>query len=49
MGTPVSPNAKAEDTVFNGKIEWVKLSISDDDQSHLIQPEDYMHMVMRKQ
>ncbi len=49
LGTPVLPKAKAEHTVFNGEIQWVELSIGDDDHSHLIQPEDYMHMIMSRQ
>jgi len=49
LGTPVTPNAKAEDTVFNGEIKWVELSVGDDDHSHMITPEDYMHMIMSKQ
>ena len=28
------------------EIEWVELSIGDDDHSHMIDPEDYMHMIM---
>jgi arylsulfatase len=43
------PKAKSEDTVFNGEIKWVELSIGDDDHSHMIDPEDYMHMIMSKQ
>jgi arylsulfatase len=49
LGTPVMPKTKAEATIFNGQIKWVELSIGDDDHSHLIQPEDYMSMLMAKQ
>ena len=49
MGTPVAPGANARNTEFTGEIRWVELSVGDDDQSHLIAPEDYMHMLMSKQ
>ncbi len=49
LGTPVLPRAKAENTVFNGEIKWVELSIGDDDHSHLIKPEDYLQMIMSRQ
>ncbi len=49
MGTAVAPKAKAEDTVFNGEIKWVELTVGTDDHSHMIKPEDYMHMLMSKQ
>jgi arylsulfatase A-like enzyme len=49
LGTPVLPKAKTEGTVFTGEIKWVELSISGDDHSHMIAPEDYMHMIMSKQ
>jgi hypothetical protein len=40
LSTSVQPNAKAEDTIFNGEITWVELSVGDDDHSHMIDPED---------
>jgi hypothetical protein len=49
LGTPVLPRAKVEDTIFNGKIKWVELSVGDDDHSHMIAPDDYMRMIMAKQ
>jgi arylsulfatase len=49
LGTPVLPKSRIEDTVFNGEIKWVELEIGDDDHSHLIPAEDYMHMIMSKQ
>ncbi len=49
LGTPVMPKAKVEETVFTGEIKLVELSIGDDDHSHMIDPEDYMHMIMSKQ
>jgi len=49
LGTTVLPKANVEETVFTGEIKWVELSIGDDDHSHMIAPEDYMHMIMSKQ
>jgi hypothetical protein len=49
LGTTLLPMRKPEDTFFNGLIKWVELSISDDDQSHMIQPEDYLQMIMSRQ
>ena len=49
LGTPVTPKQKAEDTVFTGEIKWVELEIGDDDHSHLVEPDDFMHMLMSKQ
>jgi arylsulfatase A-like enzyme len=46
LGTAVLPHTKIEDTKFTGEIKWVEVSIGDDDQSHLITPDDYMHMLM---
>ncbi len=49
LGTPVTPGLKVDETVFNGHIKWVELSIGDDDHSHLISPDDYWHMLMSRQ
>lgn len=49
LGTCVLPKAKAENSVFNGKIKWVELSVGDDDHSHMIDPEDFIHMMMSRQ
>ena len=49
LGTPVTPGARAEETIFNGGIKWVELSVGEDDHSHMIAPEDYMTMLMSKQ
>ncbi|MGE5292274.1 MAG: arylsulfatase [Micromonosporaceae bacterium] len=48
-GTTVQPGARAEDTVFTGEIKWVELSVGDDDHSHLIDPQDILHMMMSRQ
>ncbi len=49
LGTPATSGQKAEGTVFSGEIKWVELSVGDDDHSHLIEPDDFMHMLMSKQ
>jgi arylsulfatase A-like enzyme len=49
LGTPVFPRATIESTVFNGEIDWVELSIGEDDHTHLIDPEDHIQLLMSKQ
>src|SRR5262249_49551221 len=49
LGTPVLPRATIESTVFNGEIDWVELSIGEDDHTHLIDSEDHVQMLMSKQ
>jgi arylsulfatase len=49
LGTTVLPKSNPKASVFNGEIKWVELSIGDDDHSHLVEPEDYMHMIMSRQ
>ena len=49
LGTTVLPKSNPEASVFNGEIKWVELSIGDDDHSHLIEPEDFIHMIMSRQ
>jgi arylsulfatase len=49
LGTPVFPKASIESTVFDGEIDWVELSIGEDDNTHLIDPEDHVQLLMSKQ
>jgi hypothetical protein len=49
LGTTVMPKSKPEDTVFTGEIKWVELSIGDDDHTHMVDPEDHLHLLMSKQ
>jgi arylsulfatase len=49
LGTTVLPKSNPKASVFNGEIKWVELSIGDDDHTHLIEPEDFMHMIMSRQ
>lgn len=49
LGTTVLPKSSPELTVFNGEIKWVELTVGDDDQSHMISPEDMLKMIMSRQ
>ena len=49
LGTTVMPKSNPKASVFNGEIKWVELSIGDDDHSHMIEPEDFIHMIMSRQ
>ena len=49
LGTTVMPGMSIESSVFTGEIAWVELSIGDDDQSHLIDPEDHLQLLMARQ
>jgi hypothetical protein len=49
LGTTVMPGVSIESTVFSGEIAWVELSIGDDDQSHLIDSEDHLQLLMARQ
>ena len=48
-GTCVQPGTTPEETIFTGEINWVELSVGTDDQSHLVDPDDLVHMLMSKQ
>jgi hypothetical protein len=45
----VIPETSPKDTEFTGTIKWVELSTSEDDHSHMIDPDDIVHMLMSKQ
>jgi hypothetical protein len=38
-----------ESSAFTGEIDWVELKIGDDDHSHLVDPEDLIHVLMSRQ
>jgi arylsulfatase len=50
-GSAVSPDYKAGDNAFNGKVNGVLLSIAEDDGSsdHLVNPEDAIRMALARQ
>jgi arylsulfatase len=48
-GSAISPDYKAGDNAFNGKVKGVLISIADDDNSHLVDPADAIRMAMARQ
>jgi arylsulfatase A-like enzyme len=47
-GTPVTADYP-RDGRFTGKIDWVQIDLGEDDHSHMIDPEEHLHMLMSKQ
>ena len=48
-GTAVAPDCDVENSRFTGQLHWVQLKVGDDDHSHLIDPEDLLHVIMTRQ
>jgi arylsulfatase A-like enzyme len=50
-GTPVSDDLSLADSAFNGRVNWVELSLGDDsaDADHLISPEERYRIAMARQ
>ena len=48
-GTAVAPDCTIEDSTFTGEINWIELKVGDDDHSHLVGPEDHVHILMARQ
>jgi arylsulfatase A-like enzyme len=48
-GSAISPDYKAGDNAYNGKVKGVLISIADDDNSHYIEPADAIRMAMARQ
>jgi hypothetical protein len=48
-GTAVSSALTPETSRFNGKIEWVQIDVGEDDQDHLIDPDERLKIVMARQ
>jgi hypothetical protein len=48
-GSPSSPDYGPRDNAFTGNIAWVQLDIGDDDQDHLISPEERLRVAMAHQ
>jgi Sulfatase len=48
-GTAVSPDCTIEDSTFTGGISWIELRVGDDDHSHLVDPEEHVHILMARQ
>ena len=48
-GSPASPDYGPTDNAFNGRIDWVRIDLGEDDHNHLIRPEDRFRIAMAKQ
>ena len=49
LGTTVLPGTAPADTVFNGKISWVRLTTGQPDNSDMVDPEDVINLLMAEQ
>ena len=48
-GTTVAPECDAEHSVFSGEINWVELKVGEDDDGHLVDPEEYIKVLIARQ
>jgi hypothetical protein len=48
-GTTVSDEYTAEESRFNGEVNWVQIDLGVDDQDHLISPEERLRVAMARQ
>jgi arylsulfatase len=48
-GSPVSDDYTSENSAFTGTVNWVQLDAGDDDQDHLISPEERWQVAMARQ
>jgi hypothetical protein len=48
-GTPVAAEYDVEASVFTGQINWVELKIGQDDHTHMVDPQDHIHLLMSRQ
>ena len=48
-GSAISPDYKAGDNAYNGKVKGVLISIAEDDGKHLVDPADAIRMAMARQ
>ena len=48
-GTAVAPECDVESSEFTGEINWVELKVGGDDHSHMVDPEDLIHVLMTRQ
>jgi hypothetical protein len=47
--SPVTDDYPPGDTAFTGTIKWIELESGDDTHDHLIDPAQFLHLVMAKQ
>ncbi|HSO52225.1 MAG TPA: hypothetical protein VL330_05660 [Actinomycetes bacterium] len=48
-GTAVAPGCDVEARVFTGQINWVELKVGGDNHTHLLDPDDHIHVLMSRQ
>ena len=48
-GSPASPDYGANDNAWNGEIAWVRIDLGEDNQDHLVAPEDRIRRAMAHQ
>ena len=48
-GTAVAPECDVKSSEFTGELNWVELKVGGDDQSHMVDPEDIIHVLMTRQ
>jgi arylsulfatase A-like enzyme len=48
-GTTVAADYDVEGSAFTGQINWVELKVGGDDHSHLLDPEDHIHVLLGRQ
>ena len=48
-GTAVAPECDVESSRFSGEINWLELKVGGDDHSHMVDPEQLIHVLMTRQ
>jgi hypothetical protein len=48
-GTTVATDHNVDASGFSGQINWVELKIGQDDHSHMVDPQDHIHVLMGRQ
>jgi arylsulfatase len=48
-GTAVAPECDVEHSEFSGGINWVELKVGEDDHGHLVDPEEYIKVLIARQ
>jgi hypothetical protein len=49
LGTAVAPECDVQSSGFTGEINWVELKVGEDDQGHLVDPEEYIKVLIARQ
>jgi hypothetical protein len=48
-GTAVAPECDTQSSEFSGEINWVELKVGEDDNGHLVNPEEYAKVLIARQ